>query len=934
VKWLARGPGYQLFLTSGGVTMMVQDGGGEPPGSEIIPSAYQLPRTPSSAAKPNYRTLQMKLTGSRPWKNVAGLEPTGGTSNYFLGNDPKAWHTNVPHYARVNAASVYDGIDLVFYDHGGNLEYDFVVAPGADPKQIRLAFEGQDEMHVDRKSGDLVLTAGGIEMRQVRPRVYQQIGNARVEVAGAYEMLDRGRASFLLAAYDRQSPLVIDPTVSFTMFLGGSDTDQGHAVAVDSLGNSYVAGSTNSVEYPVNDASLQWDQPFYDAFVTKLSPSGAILFSTYLGGNGIDAATGIAVDSTGVYVTGLTHSTNFPHQNSKRNPSADVFVSKLFLDGNGITYTAIVGGSADDGATAIAVDPLTHAAYVTGWAGSADFPLILSNAPGGWRQFQFNGMTDAFVLELDASGSLYRSVLMGGTNQDIGTAIALDHLGDTWVTGKTCSPEFVATSGIRFPGTGPGTCTGFVASFDVGFDYLRQSTFWGIGYGVAVDANNNVFVTGTANTPAFSAIAGAFQSSPPNAGAGFITRFDISGLARNSTYLGGSDGTAGGSSIAVNSAGEVYVGGTTSSTAFPGATPLTPNPTAGFVSKLSADLSTLRYSKLLGADIFGVAVFEAAPPFGVPQILTTGDRYTGSVSAANLDAFVVSLIDDVDRSQVLWQNPASGNISASLLNSQGGVIATQPLSLPCATSDACSQIWKLVGTLDFNRDGFGDLLQYNAATGELRALLLNGSGAVTGTQSLSRWCGPSDGCSKIWSPVGVGDFNHDGIGDILWHNGTTGELQAWLLDGAGGVKGTLSLAKRCAVSDGCWATWQIVGIGDFNHDGIDDVFWQNVTTGLVGVWEMNGAGGVTAAQNLAKSCGPSDGCSTTWKAVGVADVDKDGFGDLLWENVTTGELSVWLLNGTDRLKGTQSLPAPCVPASGCSAGSQPVTILRDYHVTP
>jgi hypothetical protein len=213
---------------------------------------------------------------------MEGLEPTGGVSNYLRGSDPKRWRTDVPHYARLSASEAYDGIDLVFYSHEGDLEYDFVVAPGADPKQIRLAFDGVDGMRVDRKSGDLLLTtAGASELRHVRPKVYQQVGNQRVEVAAGYEVLDSRRAAFNLLAYDRRSPLVIDPVIKFATYVAGNGRDRAYAVAADGSGNVYVTGNTESTNL-ASPKALQTDQPLVDAFVTKLSSKGAVLYTTYL----------------------------------------------------------------------------------------------------------------------------------------------------------------------------------------------------------------------------------------------------------------------------------------------------------------------------------------------------------------------------------------------------------------------------------------------------------------------------------------------------------------------------------------------------------------------------------------------------------------------------------------------------------------------------
>jgi len=196
VKWLARGPGYQLLLTTEGMTMVVKESAAE--------------------GEPRYSTVRMKLEGGQPWDHVSGLELTGGVSNYLRSSDVKDSITGIPHYGRLTVGGVYEGVDLVFYSHDGAFEYDFVVKPGSDPKKIRLAFEGHQRMRVDSPSGDLVLTtAGGQELRQRRPNVYQQVGTKRVPVAGEYELLSRGRAAFALAAYDRRLPLVIDPTVTF-----------------------------------------------------------------------------------------------------------------------------------------------------------------------------------------------------------------------------------------------------------------------------------------------------------------------------------------------------------------------------------------------------------------------------------------------------------------------------------------------------------------------------------------------------------------------------------------------------------------------------------------------------------------------------------------------------------------------------------------------
>ena len=656
VKWIARGPGYQVFLTNDGVTMMVQESSGEAPKGGASLSWPPVERLRASFSKLKYSTVRMKLEGSRPWNDLTGLEPTGGVSNYLIGNDETHWRRGIPHYARVSAAGVYDGVDLIFYSNGANLEYDFVVKPGTDPGQIRLAFDGQERIRVDDKSGDLILmTAGGGEVRQVRPKVYQQEGDRRVEVAGGYQLVDRGHATFALANYDRRRSLVIDPTIAFVKAYGGSDQDSGAAIAVDSAGNAYVAGTTLSTDFPVNNASLQWDQPGSDAFYLKLSPTGNILYSTYLGGSGDDSGNGIGVDSTGVYILGATNSTNFPHQNSKRKTDLDVFVTKILPDGGGLLYTAMVGGSGTEYVGAMAVDPLTHFVYVTGQTFSADFPII-NNSPY-WHQPGPGGSGDAFVSELDASGNLYRSNLMGGSGGDGGLSIALDKDRKIWVSGYTCSKDFpVLNNPQPYPSF---NCTNFVARWDVNMYSLLFSRFSDAGSAIAVDANDNAYVIGTISPVSYHifgvpfppATPGAFQQSLPfNVNeAGFIAKFAPDGTILKSTYLAGSTGNALLYGIALNTAGGVYVSGETDTTTFPGASGVIPNPKVGFFVQLSSDLSSLRYTRFLTSLANYITVLDTSPT--VPrQIYVVGTVNTANPSA---EAVLVTMeLDDLDA--VCW----------------------------------------------------------------------------------------------------------------------------------------------------------------------------------------------------------------------------------------------------------------------------------------
>jgi len=565
--------------------------------------------------------LRMKLRNANPAAKITGMDELAGTSNYFIGNDPAKWRTNVPTYAKVKYEGIYSGIDLVYYGNQRQLEYDFIVAPGADPRRIAFDVRGAKRIRRDAH-GDLVLKVGEGEIRWHKPVVYQGKDGARQEIAARYALIDTNRVGFIVAKYDANKPLYIDPLI-YSTFLGGSQVDAGYGIAVDSGGNAYITGETHSTNFPTMNPL----QPAYggsgDAFVTKINPAGsALVYSTYLGGSGQEIGYGIAVDSVGnAYVTGYTTSSDFPAMNPLQpanGGSGDAFVAKINPAGSALVYSTYLGGSQVEQGHGIAVDSAGNA-YVTGYTSSTDFPTMNPLQPSYGGDYY-----DAFVAKINPVGSAFvYSTYLGGSQQDNGSGIAVDSAGNAYVTGGTNSTNFPTT-----PGAFQTICCGaFVTKLNPSGSALVYSTYLdnGGGSSIAVDSAGNAYVSGATDSTNFPITPGAFQTTY---GGGsydaFVSKLNPSGSALiYSTYIGGS-GYDLGYGIAVDSVGNAYVTGHTYATNFP----TTPGALKtvctsdgcvdygdAFVTRLNPTGSALFYSTYLGGGNFdsgyGIAVDSA-----------------------------------------------------------------------------------------------------------------------------------------------------------------------------------------------------------------------------------------------------------------------------------------------------------------------------------
>ena len=637
VKFLVRGSGYGLYLTAQEAVLALHktaSGDGQPAARRLQPHGVApgdqgkaLPggRGPSlddeaqTAAATD--VVRMQLAGANGKAEPVGADRLPGTANYILGNDPAQWHTNVPTFGKVRYAEIYPGVDLVYYGNQQQLEYDFVVAPGASVEPIRLHFAGAKKLKLD-ENGSLIIAAANGNIVFRKPLVYQMVDGGRRAVAGRFKLLAGNTVGFQAGRYDHSKALVIDPILAYSTYLGGSDAEYVVAVAVDASGAAYVTGLTLSLDFPLTAGAFQSvnyasaGNKVSTAFVSKLNASGtALLYSTFLGGNAIpktlhlqgDYGHGIAVDASGdAYVTGWTYSSNFPvtsgaFQTTNRPALiglATGFVTKLNANGTGLVYSTYLGGSLLDEPNSIAVDSKGNA-YISGLTFSSDFPTTPGVLQTTNRSAPIDGFND-FVTKLNPSGSsLVYSTYLGGSQEngsELGSLywtnpVAVDKSGNAYVEGFSLSDNFPVTAGAyqttnKAAGNGGSNIT--LSKLNPTGTKLLYSTYLGgstnsFSEGLGVDGLGNAYVAGYTYDVDFPVTTNAFQTSnraaanPDNTGSsrmnGFVSKINPAGTALvYSTYLGGSAGPWGGDGIlglALDSSGHAYVAGYAMSNNFP-----------------------------------------------------------------------------------------------------------------------------------------------------------------------------------------------------------------------------------------------------------------------------------------------------------------------------------------------------------------------------
>ena len=720
VQFLSRGAGYAIFLAPGKVVLNLE--------RQKPASAAATGQTPEAASAD---TLRMSLIGANAKANAVGLAPQPGVVSYFIGNDPKNWRSGIPTYGKVNYGQIYPGVDLIFYGNQRQLEYDFVVAPGADPSRIAWRIDGA-RASIDAE-GNLVLSAPNGPASFKKPVLYQMDGNKKTSVDGSFAVAGN-QVRFRLGSYDHSRALIVDPVLSYASYLAGSLTDHigwtlgpgisavgtSQGLAVDSAGSVYVAGDTYSIDFPTKNNPYQGAPPvkgpaggpvvppgdWPSAFVTKFSPDGSsLVYSTYLGGNSYDYIYAIAVDSSGnAYVTGQTNSPDFPTTTgayqtvcspyitntgaliSNCNSSdTSAFVTKLNSTGTGIDYSTFLGGYGSYAyATAIAVDGAGRA-YITGNEDEfyffntptdytyPGFPttggaVIGGTQPGG------GGPQYAFVAAFDPAGAnLLYSTLLGDTNfqcvigcggPTYGTGVAVDANGYFYLVGETMASNLPTTAGVIQP-TGaplgnPATYVqiwrGFVAKFNpvtsAGGASLAYATYLGgktgntgdYVSGITIDSSSNAYIVGYTNSPDFPVTAGAYSTvcgpNGQNCAAAHVTKLNPTGSAIVwSTFVGDAKGDASDAvfftgPIQLDGSGNIYITGQVG-TGFPMINPVEPTATGGDQQVLVAELDPTG-SKLLFSTTIGSNGLNTTEPAGL-AVDAYGDIYlAGNNAGPNL----------------------------------------------------------------------------------------------------------------------------------------------------------------------------------------------------------------------------------------------------------------------------------------------------------
>lgn len=552
VRFIGRSSGFGILLKSNEAVLSLNSSA-----ESILATDREIER-----GNPITSKLHMRLEGAAHNAVMRGEDPQETRANYRFGRDTSKWISNIETYSRVSYSNVYPGIDLTFYGNPQQLEYDFTVASTGNPRDIKLRFDGADEVSLE-PGGTLILHSPAGTVTHNQPFAYQEINGLRVEVPAEFKRRDDGGIGFDVGSYDRTLPLVIDPVLVYSTYLGGSAADTGRGIVVNSIAETFIAGDSFSSNFLRNATPTN-----SDVFLGKLSINGLLLTYTFFGGGKNDTAGGLSVDAFGnLYLAGTTESPDFPIAHSVGQSllgDSDAFVAKLTPTGDQFIYSSLIGGSGTETGVSIAGDAAGNA-YITGRTSSQDFPIV-----GPIQATYGGGDSDAFVAKLVPDGNLLAySTLLGGSgseNNDGKTGIAVDTAGVVYVVGDTQSPDFPTKNALRSTKTGPASSSdGFVAKINAtGTDFVYSTYLGGndddFAHAIAADNSGNAYVTGRTKSTSFTGSSATRPSS--SASDAFVTKLNSAGSAISYlTFIGGVPGEDSGNAIVVDSAGNAVIAG-------------------------------------------------------------------------------------------------------------------------------------------------------------------------------------------------------------------------------------------------------------------------------------------------------------------------------------------------------------------------------------
>ena len=827
--------------------------------------------------------LWVELSGANSSPRLDGEGRQEGVTHYLLGADTGRWVRSAPAYGRVRCRDVYPGIDLVF--HGGHqaLEFDFHIAPGADPARIRLRYRGASKLRLD-SAGDLVAEAEGVELRWKRPKAWQEIDGSRREVPVSYSLGADHVVSFRLGTYAPDRPLIIDPVIRYSTYLGGGQFDAAFGVAADASGAAYVVGETWSVQFPAGSSNSAQARMSRDAFVAKLNAGGSALeYLVFLGGAQSDSARAVAVDSAGnAYVAGVTSSWDFPTTagawRRTHGGLEDGFAVKLGPGGN-LIYSTFVGAGGSDFAVAIAADG-AGCAYVAGYTSSLSFPVT----SGAYQSSYRGGYYDGFVVKLDAAGSAaVYATLLGGSRNDIVLGIAVDGAGAAWVGGQTDSADFPVVSAAQTQLGG--SSDGFVAKLSSAGGTLLVSTYLGGSASdaitaVALDGSGACYVAGWTASGNFPVSSGALQRTYAGSFDAVVVKLAAAGGSPVfATYLGGSASDQA-TAVRVDGAGNVWVAGFTRSLNFPlrNASGAFRGEEDGFLSVLNAAGASLVYSDLLGGSgqdrVYGMALDAAANAWLTGFTLsadfpTTPGSFRPSPAGAG-DGYVAVL---ATTNPLLYQEDATRRVAAQYF--LAGHLTGGGWIYPAGYAG-----WRVVAVGDFDGNAWPDVLWQSESTSQVTIHYFNG-------QVWVGWAWLNTAYNVGWHVVALGDFNQDGKWDLVWQHESTRQVVVHFY---GGAQGNQFLGWAWLNSSG-YPGWRVVGSYDFDGNGTSDLVWQREDGRQVTVHYYRGTSWIGWAWlNAASNSG--------WRVAGVEDFNGDGRPDLVWQNDTSGQVTVHYCSGT------------------------------------